>query len=185
MQAFFGITFKNRYFFAAYDGAGVYFGSDEMDGAAGYFYAGVESLLDGMEAAKDGDGSAVAGGVGAADAIVGQEGGVNVDDAARELGEEGGAENAHPAGQHEQINLEELQPGGQFGLAFLAVVPGQVHSLQVMLMSAFQAVGVYVVADDQYDFNAGEFVALDGIDQGLEVAAGTGDQDSQAQSGLF
>src|SRR5690348_3694754 len=112
MQAFFGIAFKNRDFFAANYGAGVYFGGDKVDGAAGYFHACSEGLADGVEAAEDGDGGAVAGGVGAAGAVVGEQGGMDVDDAARELGQEVGAEDTQPACQHDEVNLEETQPGG-------------------------------------------------------------------------
>ena len=185
MQTFLRISLKNRDFLPAYYWPGVYLRCHEVDGAAGYFDAGGEGLADGVETAKDRDASAVTRSIRTAGAVVGQEGGMDVDDAARELFQEVSAEDAHPAGQHDEVNLEETQPGGEPGFAFGAVLPGQVHGLQVMSMGAFQAVGVDIVADDQRDGDAGQFVAFDGVDQSLQVGAGTGDEDAQAQRGLL
>ena len=94
---------------AADDGAGVYFGGDVVDAASCDLDLGVEGLLNGVEAAKDGNLCAITGGIGAADTVVGQQGGMDVDDALGELLKKFGAEDTHPTGEYDKFDLKELK----------------------------------------------------------------------------
>src|SRR5579884_1800516 len=189
VQALLRIPRLDGNFFAADDGSGVDGGSYVMDGAARRWDVGLQGLAHGMEAAKDGDGRAVAGSVDFAGAAIGQEGRMQVDDTPGELGQEGCAEYAHPAREYDEVDLEEVQEGSELRFAlrhfrcfgWRGSVPGQVDGGQFVTQSALQANRVGFVAHDEGDFDAGKLAAFDGIDEGLQVAAAAGDEDAEAE----
>src|SRR6266516_842557 len=109
VQALLRIPLLDRDLFAADDGSGVYLRRYIMYGAPGDFDARVESLSDGVQAAKDRDDAAVARGVAVANARVGNERGMQVDNTTGELGDEVGVEDAHPTGQDDQVHLEQVE----------------------------------------------------------------------------
>src|SRR5579871_6835259 len=181
VQALLGIARQYRHLFAADDRPGVYLRRHEVNAAARYGYARVERLADGVQSAKHGNDATVLRGVRAARAVVRDERRVNVDDAVGKLCLEVRAENAHPACQHDQIYLEEVEPGDEGCLALFAILPVEIERLQVVPVRAFQAIGVDSVTRHQGNLDAGQFVAFDGIDHGLQVRTGAGDQHSEPQ----
>ena len=83
------------------DGAGIDALVDEMDGAAGDFDAVIEGLFPGFEA---GEGR--------------EQGGVNINDAIGEGAEEFAFEDAHEAGEDDEVHLGVLQDGDETLLGF-------------------------------------------------------------------
>jgi DNA polymerase III subunit delta' len=78
------------------DGAGIDALIDEMDGAAGDFDAVVEGLFPGFEAGERGE-----------------QGGMNIDDAVGEGAEEFAFEDAHEAGEDDEVDLRVLENGDE------------------------------------------------------------------------
>ena len=88
VQALLAISLLNYYLFPTDHRSGVNLWGHEMYAAASDLHTGFQGLSDSMHSAKDGDYGALASSVGTARAIVGQECGMNIDDMARELGQE-------------------------------------------------------------------------------------------------
>src|SRR5579883_186404 len=189
VQALLCISRLDGDLFAADDGSGVDGGGDVVDGAARRWDVGLQGLAHGMEAAKDGDGRAVAGGVDFAGAAIGQESGMQVDDTPGKLGQEGRAEYAHPAREYDEVDLEEAQESSELRFALRhfrrfgrrGSVPGQVDGRQFVAQGALQAGRVGFVTDDEGDFDVGKLAAFDGVDEGLQVAAAAGDENAEAE----
>jgi hypothetical protein len=150
-----------------------------VDAAACDFNACIEGLFDGVKAAKDGDLGAVTGSVGAAGTIIGEQSGMNVDDAVGEVREEIGAEDAHPPGEDDKVYLEFAEQVAEAGFALCARLPGKKARWNAGILGAHQAIGVWLVTDDEGDLNAREFLAFNGVNQGLQVGAGAGDEDAE------
>src|SRR5260221_1261404 len=152
-----------------------------MHCTARYLYAGVERLLYHVESPEDGDLRTIACSIRVACAVIGDKGGMEIDDASRELFNEACTEDTHPADQYDEVNAEKLQQCSKPRLALRSLLPGQVDHWQVMCKGTLQAVGIGFVAHDQRDLDVGQFLALDGIDKCLQVAAGAGDEHAKAQ----
>src|SRR5713101_1608051 len=144
-------------------------------------YTSVERLLYHVESPEDGDLCPSARGIRVACAVIGDKGGMEIDDASRELFNEAYTEDTHPADQYDEVNAEQSQQCGKPRLALRSLLPGQVDHWQVMCKGTLQAVGVGFVAHDQRDLDVGQFLALDGIDKRLQVAAGARDEHTKAQ----
>src|SRR6266568_866600 len=141
----------------------------------------VDLLLYHVESPEDGDLCAITRGICVACAVVGDKGGMKIDDASRELFNEACTEDTHPADQYDEVNAEKLQQCSKPRLALRSLLPGQVDHWQVMCKGTLQAVGIGFVAHDQRDLDVGQFLALDGIDKRLQVAACARDEHTKAQ----
>src|SRR5216683_793128 len=89
-----------------------------MDAATCDFHASIEGLLNCVQSTEDGYLGSIAGCICTSCTIIGQQRGMYVDDAPGELLEEGGAQDTHPAGQYDEVNLKEVQQGCETGFAF-------------------------------------------------------------------
>src|SRR6266568_1893674 len=144
-------------------------------------YTSVERLLYHVESPEDGDLCAITRGICVACAVVGDKGGMKIDDASRELFNEACTEDTHPADQYDEVNAEKLQQCSKPRLALRSLLPGQVDHWQVMCKGTLQAVGIGFVAHNQRDLDVRQFLALDGIDKRLQVAARARDEHAKAQ----
>ena len=133
MQGLFCIAFFNSDLGATDDGAGVYLWSDVMHGAAGDFDACFKGMFDDVQASKGRDDCSVAGGIGAAATVVGQECGMQVKNASGEVVDEFGTENAHPASQNDEVDLEEGKQGRQFCFGLCPLTPWEVDGREFVL----------------------------------------------------
>ena len=88
VQALLAISLLNYHLFPTDHRPSVNLWGHEMYAAASYLHTGFQSLPDSMHSAKNGNHGALAGGVGTAYTIVRHECWMNIDDAARELGQE-------------------------------------------------------------------------------------------------
>jgi hypothetical protein len=138
------------------DRAGVGLGGDEVNRGAGQGDAGGQSVVDGVSAAECGllaptghDGGSVA---------AGKEGGVDVDNAAREVAEEVRRENEHPAGEDDEVGIEEIEEGEKALLEALALggVPAalerEINGWDAGGKPALEASTIRVVTDDEGHF---------------------------------
>src|SRR6266700_3071150 len=126
VQRLFRIALLNSDLFTADYGSRVDLRRHIMHRAARYLYTGIERLLYHVEPPEDGDLCAIARGIGVARAVVGDKGGMKIDDAPRELFDKGWAEDTHPAGQYDEVNAEQSQQCGKLRLAIRSLLPGQV-----------------------------------------------------------
>ena len=123
MQCLLVIPFLNSNLFPADDRPGIYFRCHIVYAASCHLYSGVEGLLNYVQAAKDGDFVSIAGCIGAAGAIVRQEGGMYIDDTLRKLLKKFGAEDTHPTGQYDEISLKQLEQGYKSCFALSSLLP--------------------------------------------------------------
>jgi hypothetical protein len=140
------------------DGAGIEIFVDEVDGATGEFYAVIESLALGFEA---GEGW--------------QERGMDIEDAIGESLDEVGREEAHVAGQTDQIDFVFVEGGYDLaveGFAFEALGRENLRG-QAAGFGAFNAGGAFAIAEDDSDFGLGNAARGDTIGEGFEVRAAT------------
>src|SRR5205807_2685855 len=107
-----------------YHRSGVHLWCDVMNRASGYCQPCIECPSDHVQSAKDGCSRPVAGDIGCTCAIIGQESGMQIDDALRKLFQECGAQNAHPTCQHDEVDLKQMEEGGQFLFALDLLFPG-------------------------------------------------------------
>jgi hypothetical protein len=101
------------------------------------------------------------------------QGGVEVDDASREPAEEAHREDAHPAGEHDDVGAEPGDDVGEAGVVVrsgLALVAPDVHRRDAGDAGAHQGVGVGVVGDDGGDAGRQPPVGTR-VDDRLQVAA--------------
>lgn len=94
MEGFSGIVIQDRHGTLTDDGAGIDTGVDEVDGTAGCFDAVVEGLFPGRDAWKGW-----------------KQRGMDVDDSAGEGLQERAFEDAHEAGQDNQVHVCPLEAG--------------------------------------------------------------------------
>src|SRR5260221_14148741 len=106
VQSLLCIPLLNRYFFPAYDRPGIHLWCHIVDAAPGDLHTGIQGLFDCMQASEDRYLCAVASGIGTSRASIRQERGMDVNDTLGEVFEEGSAEDAHPAGKHNQVDLK-------------------------------------------------------------------------------
>ena len=140
------------------DRAGVEIFVDEVDSAAGEFYAVIKGLLLGFETGEGWE-----------------ERGMNIQNALGECGYEKRGEEAHVASEADQIDFEFVENGGDLavvGFAFEAF-GGDGAGGNVAGGGAFEAGGARLVADDDGDFGVGDAACGDTIGEGFEVGAAT------------
>jgi len=99
MQGRGGVVRENRYARLGDDRAGIHAGIDEMDGAAGRGFAGLQGLPPGFETGE-----------------LREERGVDIDDAAGEGFEQRSLDHAHIAGEDDEIDTGFPQEADGFGL---------------------------------------------------------------------
>ena len=105
--------------------------------------------------------------------IRGQQRGVDVEHATGIAVDEHRGENAHEAGQDDQVGrmaIDDLDQRSVIGLAVVVFLMGQHHGVDAGFLGAHQAVGVAAIGDHGNDLAAQLIVSLR-IDQGLKVAA--------------
>src|ERR1700676_244677 len=140
------------------DGAGVEIFVDEMDCAAGKFHAVVEGLFLRFEAWEGWE-----------------ERGMNVEDALGKGGYEKGREEAHVAGEADEIDFVFVEDGSDLavvGFAFEAF-GGDGAGGNIAGGGSFEAGGTGLIADDDGDFGVGDTSGGDTIGEGFEVGAAT------------
>ena len=122
------------------DGAGVEIFVHEMDGAAGEFYAVFEGLALGFEA---GEGR--------------EKRRMDVEDAIGEGGDEIGREQAHVAGEADEIDLGFLQSGDDLAVVGFALEAfgGDNAGGEAALLGAVDSGGAIAIAEDEGDFGVG------------------------------
>lgn len=147
------------------DLAAVHAGIDVMDGAAGLGDSGLESLLPGLNAGE-----------------VRKECGVNVENAVGERLQEGLFDEPHEAGQANQVYAEGLQLSRDLGLQLkrkLVFVTAAVHILgrDTAAASTLQDESILMIGENDDDLGI-QTPIIDGVEDGLTVAAATGPQNS-------
>src|SRR5262249_54585544 len=113
-----------------------------------------------------------------------EERGVNVEDAVRIRGDEGGAEQPHVAGQGDEVRLRLAEDAQDVFLVRDAVrVRAVVENVrgQAELASGGEAGRVRAVADEGHDLR-GELTPRDGLVDGHEVRAAARQQDGELHS---
>jgi hypothetical protein len=132
---------------------------DEMDGTAGDGYAVVEGLLLGVEAGKGGE-----------------QGGVDVEDAVGKGVDEFGREQAHVAGETNEIDIGGAKVGEHVAVVIGARAASGDADLggQAEVASGLDAGGVSDVGEDERDFGVGELAGADVAGDGEEVGAAAG-----------
>ena len=144
-----------------HDGTGVEIFVDEMDGAAGEFDAVFERLALRFEAGEGGE-----------------ERRVNVEDAIGEARDEKRGEEAHVAGEADEIDLVLVEDGDDLavvGFAFEAFA-WDGDSGDIAGFGAVKAGSVFAVADDDGDFGVGDASRGEAVRKGFEVGAATAKQ---------
>lgn len=139
---------------------------DEVDGAAGDFDAVGEGLLLGFEAGEGG-----------------QQGGMDIENAAREGGDKAGREQAHVAGEADEIGVVGLKAGDHVGIVLGAgaAFGDEDGGGKAELAGGGEAGSFSDVGDDDGDFNAGQAAGADGFRDGEEVGAAAGEEDAEAE----
>jgi len=138
---------------------------DEVHGAAGDFDAVVEGLLLGVEAGEGG-----------------QERWVDVEDAIWEGGDECGREQAHVAGEADEVDgmlAEACDQVGVVGFA-RAAFGDESGGGKAEVAGCGEAGSIGDVGDDDGDFDAGEAAGADGVRDGEEVGTAAGEEDAEA-----
>lgn len=140
------------------DGASVEIFVDEMDGAAGEFDTVFEGLALGFEAGERG-----------------KERRMDVEDRVGEGGYKIGGEEAHVAGEADQINFVFLENGYDLPIVSFALETFRRNRAvgDVAGFGAVEARGAFAVADDDGDFGVRDAAGGDAVGQGFEVGAAT------------
>ena len=146
------------------DGAVVELLVDEMDGAAGKLDAEVEGLGLGFEAGEGGE-----------------QRRVDVEDAVGKRGDKGGGNEAHVAGEADEVDVVVEE---RFDVWLVALVEGEagggeVEGGEVEVAGGGEAGGLGTVGKDESDLGVGDFVAGDGGVDGEEVGAAAGEEDGE------
>ncbi len=153
------IAVENRHHALRNHGPAIEFGRNEMHRAAGHAAAGGQCAFVGVQAGKGG-----------------QQRGMDVDQAAFVMGAEGGREDAHKSGQHDQIGLmavDQFHHGAVEGFAVGEVFVVQRGGIDAARCRPRQSGGVFVVAQ----YGADVRIRNGGFDDGLHIAAASGNQD--------
>ena len=139
---------------------------DKMDGATGYFYAVFEGLSLCFEAGKGG-----------------KQRGVDVEDAVGEGGDEGGREEAHVAGEDDEVDVVLAEGGEHVGVVVGAgaAFGGAELGGQAQGLGGGEAGGAGDVGEDEGDFYVGEPAFADGLMNGEEVGAAAGEEDAETE----
>src|SRR5581483_975404 len=124
VQRLFGIVCLNGNFGGANSGTSIYFRSNEVDSAARDCKTSVDSPLYDMQPTQGRDNATITGSIRIVGAVVRQERRVQVDDALWILGGEFRREDAHPARQHDNVNLKDAQQFCQSRLGQPTLLPG-------------------------------------------------------------
>ena len=142
---------------------------DEVDGAAGDFDAVVEGLVLGVEAGEGG-----------------QQGGMDVDDAVGEGVDELRREQAHVAGEDDEIDIVTAEAGDDVGvvLGAGAALGEEDFARQAELATDGEAAGRGGVGDDDGNLDAGQTALTDAVVNRDHVGAATGDEDAEAEGVL-
>ena len=135
------VGLENRNCTLENDGAVVEVFVDEVHGAAGDFHAVVEGLLLGVEARESG-----------------QQRGVNVEDAVGECGDESGREQAHVAGEADEVDVMLAKAGDEVGVVVgaRAAFGDEDSGRKVEVAGGLDARGVGDVGEDDGDLDVGE-----------------------------
>ena len=138
---------------------------DEVDGAAGDLGPIVEGLVLGVEAGEGG-----------------KQRGVDVEDAIGEGLHEGRRDDAHVAGETDEIDLVRVEGGDHLAVVVGAVAAGggDAHGGEVQLAGRGEAGGIFPVRENDGDLCADEVPLADGFGDGEEVGASAGEEDAQA-----
>jgi hypothetical protein len=149
------------------DGAGIDALIDEMDGAAGDFDAVIEGLFPGFEAGEGG-----------------QQGRVDIDDAVGEGAKEFAFQDAHEAGEDDEIYLCVLEDGDEALLGFFIELGAEFsgrdeYGFEVVALREGEDAGVLDIAGDDDDFHGGAG-ARAVPREGIEVRSFAGAEDSES-----
>ncbi|MNP22246.1 hypothetical protein D3C76_1149070 [compost metagenome] len=110
--------------------------------------------------------------------VLRQQGRVDVQQAALIVADEARREDAHEAGEQHQVGIEAVDGLDQRGIEAFAVgirLVIEEARLDAGLAGTLEAEGIRAVGDHRAD-GGRRFSAGEAVDQGLQVAAGTGDQ---------
>jgi len=171
-ESFSGVAGEDRDFGLAEDAAGVHGGGDVMDGAAGDGGASSVGLLDGVETGK-----------------CGQEAWVKVDDAAVEGGEKSNLEDAHEAGEDNEVSVPgaNLFDVALLGGAFELGLKGsgiKVNGGDAKAGAEFEDAGGGLIGDDADDAGATQLAGRLGNENGFGVGAATGAKENDFVVGV-
>lgn len=147
------------------DDAAVYGFVDEVDGAAGDRGTVFEGLALGVEAGE-----------------VGQQRGVDVEHATVPVADEAGGEDAHVAGEADEVDAELVQQGvdGALVLLLFAATAFKRDDGDAEGPGGFDTGGSWDVGDDYRDLAVLQAAVAYGPDDGHAVGAAAGDEDGDA-----
>jgi hypothetical protein len=139
---------------------------DKMDGASGQLDAVIEGLGLRVEAGKGG-----------------QERGVDVEDAVGKGGDELRREEAHVAGQADEVDAVGAEAGEDIAIVVGAgaAFGDEESGGQAEIAGGGEAGSVGDIGDDEGDLNAGEAAFADVAPDGEEVGAAAGEEDAEAE----
>jgi len=171
MEGFGCVVIQNGDGLLADDGAGIHAGIHEMDGAAGDLDAMVEGLLPSFEAGEGGE-----------------EGWVDVDDAAGEGAQKVAFEDAHEAAKHDEVHLGVLQGGdeglfGRFVQLGAEFAGGDELGGDLALAGVGEDAGWFDIAQDDGD-QGGDAAGGDGVGDGEEIGALAGTEETDAKGAI-
>ena len=112
---------------------------------------------------------------------------MDVEDSIGESGNEFRGEQAHVAGQTDQIDFVASQAGEDVGIV---VGAGAAFGDKELMRKAeagcgFEAGGVGSVGDDDGNLDSGEAAFADGLGDGEEVGAAAGEENSESDRSIF
>jgi len=138
---------------------------DEVDGAAGNLGSVVEGLVLGVEAGEGGE-----------------QRGVDVEDAVGKGLDEGGRDDAHVAGEADEVDVVVIEAGDHFGVVVgtFAAGGGDDDGGEAEVSGGGEAGGVFDVGEDYGDFGVQEAMGIDGAVDGEEVRASAGEEDAES-----
>jgi hypothetical protein len=147
------------------DGTGVEIFVDEVDGAAGEFYAVFESLALRFESWKRR-----------------KERWVDIENAIGERGDEVGREQAHVSGEADEIDFGFVERGDDLAVEGFALEAfgGDDAGGQAAFFGAFDAGGAFAIAEDNGDFGVGDAGGVDAVGKRDKVGATTAQEDADA-----
>ena len=143
----------------------------------------VEVLVDKVDGAADDLGSEVKRlGLGVEAGKAGQQAGVDVEDAIGKCGHEGRREQAHVAGEADEIHLRlvEALDEVEIALGWSASSDGDVVGGDAKGMRCGEAGGVGLIGEDNGNLCVGNAAVGDCLVDGEEVGAAPGEQDTEA-----
>ena len=159
-----GVEVVDAFDFLFDDGSGVEVGGDVVAGGADEFDAAFVGLAVGVGAGEGGE-----------------EGMVDVDDAAGEVAAEVGGEDLHEAGEHDEFDVLVFDEVADLGEARVAVRAGEVDFVERDVGVLGDVAAIRAVADDGGDFD-GEFVEFGAPEDFVEAVVGFGDEHGGAHA---